>query len=57
MIAQDYLTRGKLAVIEDQLAGAVEAFRNGALADTEAILKAMVGQINDLLGTAHLVKN
>lgn len=57
MIEQNYLTRGKLAVIEDQLAGAVEAYRNGAMADTEAILKAMVGQINDLLGTAHLVKN
>lgn len=50
MIEKNYITRGKLAVIEDQLAGAVEAFRNDAMADCEAILKAIPPQIADLLG-------
>ena len=47
---QTYETRGKLALIEDQVDGAVEAFRAGMLADVEVILKSLPALIDDLLG-------
>jgi hypothetical protein len=49
-MVQNYETRGKLALIEDQLAGAVEAFRVGELDQSAAILKSIPGLIWDLLG-------
>ena len=54
---QNYETRGKLALIEDQLAGAVEAFRVGELEQSAAILKSIPGLIDDLLGRTPKAQN
>lgn len=47
---QTYETRGKLALIEDQVDGAVEAFRTGFMDEAAMILKSIPALIDDLLG-------
>jgi hypothetical protein len=57
VIQQNYETRGKLALIQDQVDGAVEAFRVGEMKEAEEILKAIPGLVDDLIGRVPKVSN
>jgi len=56
-MVQNYETRGKIAVIQDQIDGAVEAFRAGDMVSTIAILRSVGPMIEDLLRLAPKAVN
>lgn len=50
-MTHNYETRGKVAVIQDQVDGAVEAYRAGEFASAVAIFRSIGPMIDDLLRT------